>query len=371
MPDLEVFQKQNKLESAPTIVLPIPRCIHAYYSPAGGTEDSPVPPESFLVLENLGPKGFEGAEFSRGLTLKQTEAALNAVARIHALSLTLKVKEDKPLSVRYPFLFQTARATDSYQQLGKCLISSSCCSFYFYFFFFNVQILSSLVERGLPQLAQFLERRPGLEAVLEALLTLRPRTKELIANLLSPDNSPLALITHTDFWSNNLLFRNNNDDVDGNNCECAILDWQMVTYSRPTNDVALLLVSSVPSELRRRHTNSLLDTYWDTLIKTCAGLGLDVTGQLNYTRTDLDRDYRSSQLLALLLCIGSVDVAMGDPLTEQRLIDVLEDLHNDGVLKDLPIVADDEQIIKLSSLPPPPPPLRNDEQTNEHQDEEV
>ncbi|XP_023246396.1 uncharacterized protein LOC106636105 isoform X2 [Copidosoma floridanum] len=306
VPDLEVFQRQNKLNSASTTKLPIPRCIHAHYSPAGGTEDSPVPPESFLVLENLSSRGFEGAEFSRGLTLRQAEAALTAVARVHALSLSLKVKEDTSLSERYPFLFQTARATDSYQQL---------------------------VERGLPQLARFLERRPGLEAVLEALLALRPRTKEVIASLLAPEG-PIALITHTDFWSNNLLFRMGTEK-DGNNsgsCECAILDWQMVTYSRPTNDVALLLVSSVPSELRRRHTSSLLDTYWASLTGTCAALGLDVTGRLGYNRADLDRDYRSSQLLALLLCIGSVDVALGDPMTEQRLIDVLEDLHADGVL---------------------------------------
>jgi hypothetical protein len=123
VPDLEVFQKQNQNESSTIIELPIPRCIHAHYSPAGGTEDSPVPPESFLVLENLGPKGFEGAEFSQGLSLQQAEAALTAIAKVHALSLTLKVKEGKPLSERYPFLFQTARATDSYQQLGKIRVS--------------------------------------------------------------------------------------------------------------------------------------------------------------------------------------------------------------------------------------------------------
>lgn len=184
-----------------------------------------------------------------------------------------------------------------------------------------------LVERGLPQLAHFLERRPGLEAVLEALLALRPKTKEIISSLLAPED-PLALITHTDFWCNNLLFKN---DEEGN-CKCAILDWQMVTYSRPTNDIALLLVSSVPTELRRINTPGLLDKYWETLTTTCRSLGLDITEELGYTRHDLDRDYHRSQLLALLLCIGSVDVAFGDPLTEQRLIDVLEDFHRDGVL---------------------------------------
>ncbi|CAB0036666.1 unnamed protein product [Trichogramma brassicae] len=194
------------------------------------------------------------------------------------------------------------------------------------------------IERGLPQLARFLERRPGLEAVLEALLALRPRTKEVIANLLAPED-PLALITHTDFWCNNLLFRANDDGA----CECAILDWQMVTYSRPTNDVALLVVSSLPTELRRRHTSALLDGYWNSLTGSCSTLGLDVSSQLNYTRSDLDRDYRRSTLLALLLCIGSVDVALGDPMTEQRLIDVLEDLQNEGVLAFKDVVEQPQQ----------------------------
>ncbi|CAA9994917.1 unnamed protein product [Nesidiocoris tenuis] len=106
----------------------------------------------------------------------------------------------------------------------------------------------------------------------------------------------------------------------------------MVTYSRPTNDVALLIVSSVPTELRRRHTTTLLDSYWSQFTNLARQLSLDVTGELGYTRDDLTRDFRRSQLLALLLCIGSVDVALGDPITEQRLLDLLQDLHDDGIL---------------------------------------
>ncbi|KDR08234.1 uncharacterized protein LOC110839661 [Zootermopsis nevadensis] len=299
VPELEQFQKRSLPPDTPPLELPIPRCYHARYTPGKDSPNSsPIPSESVLVLENLKSRGFQGADFSRGLTLRQAESALEAVARVHALSLALKVKEGRPLVERYPFLFQTARATDSYQQL---------------------------VERGLPQLARFLERRPGLEDILECLLTLRPNTKELIASLLTPEE-PLALITHTDFWCNNLLFR---DDV---SCSCAVLDWQMVTYSRPTNDVALLLISSLPTELRRRHTTSLLDGYWAALTGSAMRLGVDVEGDLGHSRVALGEDYRRSQLLALLLCIGSVDVALGDPLTEQRLLDVLQDLHKDGVL---------------------------------------
>lgn len=211
-----------------------------------------------------------------------------------------QVKEGRPLDKKYPFLFQTARATDSYQQL---------------------------VERGLPQLAQFLETRHGLTSVMEALARLKSDTKELISSLLAP-SEPIALITHTDFWCNNLLFRDDNS--------CRVLDWQMVTYSKPTNDVALLLVSSVPTELRRRHCTILLDHYWKHFTENTQKLGLDIQSELGYSRQDLDRDFKRSQLLALLLCIGSVDVALGDPVTEQRLLDLLQDLHDEGILtKDL------------------------------------
>ncbi|KAF6212726.1 hypothetical protein GE061_010433 [Apolygus lucorum] len=290
-PDLHDFQKEYLPEGEEPIVLPIPKCFHARYS---GADESPM--ESVLVLENLKFCGFDVMEFARGLSLDQAKSALAAVAKLHALSLVMKVKEGTPLDKKYPFLFQTARATDSYQQL---------------------------VERGLPQLAQFLETRPGHTAVMEALATLKNDTKELISSLLAP-HEPVALITHTDFWCNNLLFKDDNS--------CRILDWQMVTYSRPTNDVALLIVSSVPTELRRRHSETLLDHYWENFTADTKKLTVDVEADLGYTKQNLSDDYRRSQLLALLLCIGSVDVALGDPVTEQRLLDLLQDLHDDGIL---------------------------------------
>lgn len=298
MPDLERFASEN-LTDGDDLRLPIPKCYYAHYS-TGATEPEPCPPESVLVLENIKPNGFIGADFAHGLTLRQATSAVEAVARVHGMSLSLKVREGKPLSERYPFLFQTTRASDSYQQL---------------------------VERGLPQLSQFLEKRHGLEDVLEALNVIRPKTKEIIEHLLSPEE-PMALITHTDFWCNNLMFR---EDETG--CVCSILDWQMVTYSRPTNDLALLLISSVPAELRRLHSENLLDCYWNALITTCSKLGLDVENELGFTRKQLSEEYQKSKLLALLLCIGSVDVALGNPLTEERLLELLRDLHSEGLLQ--------------------------------------
>nr|CAI5827892.1 unnamed protein product [Callosobruchus analis] len=269
VPDIESFKKNT--DETIDLRLPIPRCYYAHYS-AGSTEPEPTPPESVLVLENMKPQGYVGADFSRGLTLRQATAAVEAVSVLHALSLSLKV------------------------------------------------------ERGLPQLSRFLESSSGLESVLIALEDLRPYTKDIIENLLAPEE-PMALITHTDFWCNNLMFRE-----DENSCTCAVLDWQMVTYSKATNDLALLLISSVPAELRRLHTDSLLDHYWENFTASCRTLKLDVEAELGYDRKKLAEDYKRSQLLALLLCIGSVDLALGNAQMEERLLELLKDLHEGGLL---------------------------------------
>jgi hypothetical protein len=170
--------------------------------------------------------------------------------------------------------------------------------------------------------------------ILEALSALRPRTRSVIASLLAP-REPLALITHTDFWCSNLLFRTE----DSGELKCAILDWQMVAYSHPANDLALLIVSSLDAELRRGHAFELLDWYLASLERLSAPLGVSIEA-LGYTADMLHADFKRSQLLALLLCVGSVDVALGEPRTERRLMHVLRDLYEEGVLTD--VVGGDE-----------------------------
>lgn len=103
------------------------------------------------------------------------------------------------------FLFQVSKATDSYQQL---------------------------VEQGFPQLLKFLEKASGYKHELAALMQIRPKTKSIIESLLQP-LEPMGLITHTDFWCNNLLFKKPKEKDDKENeASCIILDWQMITYSR-------------------------------------------------------------------------------------------------------------------------------------------
>lgn len=266
LPDLLAFQAAHLVAGATPMTVSVPKCFHTQYTaaamPPAGEDASPEAPESILVLEDMRPLGYRAAHFKRGLTLAEAESAIATVAVVHALSLAVKVKQKVDLNERYPFLFQISKATESYQQL---------------------------VEQGLPQLSKFLDGVQTHRAELEALMAIRHRTRSIIEQLLQPVE-PMGLITHTDFWCNNLLLREQIDAGQPDNC--VILDWQMVTHSRPTNDIALLCISSLSAEVRRKETGRLLDLYYGELKGNLQRVGVELEAELGYSREQLERDYK-------------------------------------------------------------------------------
>lgn len=93
-----------------------------------------------------------------------------------------------------------------------------------------------LVEQGFPHLIKFVNGVGGFSDELVALEMIRSKASTIIEKLLQPIE-PMGLITHTDFWCNNLLFKetsktSENENADQKIVECIILDWQMISYSR-------------------------------------------------------------------------------------------------------------------------------------------
>lgn len=80
-----------------------------------------------------------------------------------------------------------------------------------------------------------------------------------------------------DFWVDNLVFRTKRfEDTDrdlepqlepkprikNSRMECRVLDWQMMGRGRPTHDLALLILTSMPTAERRANTDLLLNYYF-------------------------------------------------------------------------------------------------------------
>ncbi|XP_068624502.1 uncharacterized protein [Battus philenor] len=268
--------------------LPIPKCVKARLPDEIGGD-------SELVLEDVTSIGFDSADFAEGLTVERARSALFAAARLHALSLALREREG-PLDQQFDFLFPCERAAAGYLRL---------------------------VRRGLPQLEAFLRGRTDCIEEAAAVSALSARAPSLLGTLLRPaEPAPLA---HADFWSGNLLFREKEGES-----ECIALDWQMVSLGRPMDDVALLLLSSLTPDMRRAVGESLIEEYGDRLEAECVTLGAAASGTA--VRKGLKLDWPRAALRALLLCAGSVDVALGEPRAERRLLEAVKDLHAQGVL---------------------------------------
>lgn len=67
--------------------------------------------------------------------------------------------------------------------------------------------------------------------------------------------------------------------------------WNFST-KRPTNDLALLILSSLPSNVRREHTQNLLNHYYTKMKENLSKINIDIEVTLGYTKEKLLDDYK-------------------------------------------------------------------------------
>jgi thiamine kinase-like enzyme len=102
------------------------------------------------------------------------------------------------------------------------------------------------------------------------------------------------VLSHWDYRVENFFY--------GPDREFVVIDWQLMMTTRPGADLAYLLCTNIETELRREIESDLMDLYLE---------GLHRAGVENYSRNDLERDYRFAMLpVSSISIIGgaSVDV---------------------------------------------------------------
>ncbi|XP_063597497.1 uncharacterized protein LOC134774113 [Penaeus indicus] len=256
--------------------------------------------ESILVLEDMCQHGYQVEDLTKGLSQDQIKAAITALANVHAAAVALEVKEKKPLKERYPYLLSMEQAVESF---------------------------TCLVDRGLPLLLKFLESRKDYAAVREGLQKYQGQkmAADVFRKVLTPSERINTLV-HCDYWCNNLLFKNGEERTD-----CCIIDWQMVTYGRPAIDLAFLISTSLETGERRKHCPELLSHYWQAFTSRLSKYDIKQESH-KYSREDLEADFKAAQTMAGLVVVGSVDIALGFPAREERVLELLADLLKGGIL---------------------------------------
>ncbi|KAA0200654.1 EcKinase 3 [Hyalella azteca] len=271
--------------------LPLPICYYASCS-----EKS----ESVLVLEDLTSKGFFTESLSKGLSLPQGIAAVKALAKVHAASFLYSAKNNYDIRQKFPYLLTAAQASASFH---------------------------SLVERGLPLLIKFLQKKSQYKTTREKLQKYQEGTRmaEVIQKAFKP-SPKLNTLVHCDFWANNLLFAGEEPQI-----LCCLIDWQLVTYGSPAIDLALLLSTSFTPDVRRDSRHTLLSVYWsDFSAHVADGGGAELLK--NCALEDLMDDMTRAEAMSALVMVGSVDLALGVPEREDRVLSILNDFFEAEIL---------------------------------------
>lgn len=207
-----------------------------------------------MVLEDLSVRGFRVCDKKQQLDLDHSRIALCNLARYHAVTLK--------------YLQQCDPAT--YSRLEDPIeISSSLQTQYRILFLRFLKVMKPLVANLVYQ-------------KLEELKDKMPRGASFGKN---KDESGVNVIGHCDYWTNNILFRY---DEDGHVISMKMVDWQLTRLANPVVDLIFFFVSSVKFEIFETYKDALLNFYVDTLSDTLSKLDLNLV----YSRAHLDEAMR-------------------------------------------------------------------------------
>lgn len=200
--------------------------------------------ESLLVLDDLRSYGFGKRHFGSGLVISEAVSAMEQIVKFHVTSWAMENKLFRESTPKWPHLYDWKEVAHLYY---------------------------NLLEGQFPLLQKFIYHtgHPKAHEVYTNLVKIRPVLQNTLYSLLAPAQHPYPnTLIHLDLWSDNILFKISDQDKEDQvpleeaNLDCYILDWQMVSYGKPTHDLALLIMLSMDPSYRRQHVTWMLQFYY-------------------------------------------------------------------------------------------------------------
>ncbi|XP_054268105.1 uncharacterized protein LOC128989959 [Macrosteles quadrilineatus] len=223
----------------------------------------------YLVLEDLNAAGYTMCDSIKKLDYKHVKAALIAVAKFQAASITVKHNS--------PRLIEQNGAETVYTHDPQ------------YAEIFKPQILMRLYG-----VAKVLQTINGCEKFGDILLDTGEEFWDLIVEVFKPTNK-LNVLNHGDFWTNNILFK-----YDSSGCisDVKLVDYQLRRFGSPAIDLLYLFWTSADDGARMRMFE-LLEMYRHTLNGCLAETGCPE----RLGRLELKEHVSKCSPIILLLCL--------------------------------------------------------------------
>ncbi|KAJ8675788.1 hypothetical protein QAD02_011574 [Eretmocerus hayati] len=220
--------------------------------------------DAMILLENLQARGYYVLDKNKGLDLKHAIAAIQALARFHALGIIARHKN--------PTGFEKIKAVAMEFALNDTL---------------DWDFLNGMIR--------VVEEHPNFNRYAE-------RFRDLVEIFKKKDKYDLvrhtswSTIIHNDYWTNNIMFHTNEkDDIDGLN----FIDFQFYNYANLFVDLPYFLFSSLQEDVLLKDFDHLLDVYYESFVGTLKSNHLDVK---QYSRDLFDNQLKKDALFELVHC---------------------------------------------------------------------
>ncbi|XP_046389667.1 uncharacterized protein LOC124158558 [Ischnura elegans] len=302
-----VFPEYKRLAIGRGVTLPWPR----HYSTLLDGEGD------YLVMDDLRVAGYVMTDRLAGLDPAHLGAALRALAKFHAFSYALQLKE--------PEVFRTK----VYDRFPETM-----------FAYKSEEMMDMFIKQAYGDTADAIREwgEPKHEMIADWMHAVKGTSVRQIIELLSPDD-PGAVLNHGDFWVNNMLFRYPSGEGAREPADVRLLDFQIARVCSPAADLSYLLATSITKVVREAHWEALLqnayhDTFWETLEALGAKEIAKARSSELFTWPWLQSEMRRFLPFALCTSVTTATVVLAessdapdmDTMTEDQLLG--KDLNN-------------------------------------------
>ncbi|XP_055603186.1 uncharacterized protein LOC129751612 [Uranotaenia lowii] len=234
MPEFEAFQRRliGAGDGGRMIFKAVPRCYLAQ--------------DDLIMLEDLRVRYFSMPDRLAGLGLAQMKEVMIELAKFHAVSLAYKRQEPDKFN----------RLVSS---ISEGIFSKTNAEWYKNYYDILTKNAIQMVVQTIPGKTKYLDK-------------LKRFLSNCFGNMveLTGRESKLSVICHGDCWTNNILFKY---DDDGNITETCIVDFQLVRHGSLALDLTYLIYCCTEGSVRKDNLQKWLQTYGEQLGKSLKLLG--------------------------------------------------------------------------------------------------
>ncbi|XP_072947685.1 uncharacterized protein [Epargyreus clarus] len=221
--------------------------------------------EEMIITENVARQGFKTYHRLQLVSKKFAELSVIELAKFHALSFVVKEKIPKYFNDK----IRTIKSPYNINSDWRSLINKVCAV--------TAKVLTGEIKTKIENYG--------------------PRLCHLYKKYLQDVVPKYGCVAHGDYKMINILVK----EVDGDASEVIPIDYQLLYYGCPVDDLLFFLFTGTDQEFRRKHLNYLKELYYETFAKFLKYFNIDVNS--SYPREDFEADYKERFELGLVFGI--------------------------------------------------------------------